>query len=448
VDYWGKPELLYLGPDEHIIVQDIQWLTQRAALRGMKYPAAFMSSKPDAGINHKEFGVTSEGVAVFLWVALEANGINPETQNFSVKITGGPNGDVAGNMIKILHRDYPHTAKVVGMSDHSGCVENTEGLDLSELLRLHLEDRAICDYDPACLNGGELNLVIKADGSPNSEGNQKRNSMHNRIIADVFVPAGGRPNTISALNWRHFLTPGGDPSSSLIVEAANIFITPEARKRLGDCGVMIVKDSSANKAGVCCSSYEIVASMLLSPEEFMENKKELVQDVLVKLRYIARQEAELLFQEAKANPTIQMPEIAVNISKAITRAGDAFSLFLEDNLDVISVDDRRRLVIDSLPKKLVEVAGDRLDDLPEAYTRAMLASSLSSRMVYSEGVEFVDSLSNAQLKQAAGNYLARTDLLSEILSEVENSELPNRKSIAELIRIGGIKGTMRLSGNK
>ena len=34
VDYWGQPELLYLGPDENIIPEDIVWLTDRAAHRG------------------------------------------------------------------------------------------------------------------------------------------------------------------------------------------------------------------------------------------------------------------------------------------------------------------------------------------------------------------------------------------------------------------------------
>jgi len=64
------------------------------------------------------------------------------------------------------------------------------------------------------------------------------------------------------------------------------FIFFKARRLLGEQGVMIVKDSSANKAGVCCSSYEIVASMLLAKEEFMDIKEELVEDVLERLREI------------------------------------------------------------------------------------------------------------------------------------------------------------------
>jgi glutamate dehydrogenase len=48
-----------------------------------------MSSKPRTGINHKEFGVTSEGVNTYLDAALRSIlGINPEKDEFTVKMTG------------------------------------------------------------------------------------------------------------------------------------------------------------------------------------------------------------------------------------------------------------------------------------------------------------------------------------------------------------------------
>lgn len=83
-------------------------------------PSAFISSKPTAGINHKEFGVTSEGVAVFLDEGLRAIGIDPDKQAFSIKLTGGPDGDVAGNMLKILAREYGERVRVVGLADGLG----------------------------------------------------------------------------------------------------------------------------------------------------------------------------------------------------------------------------------------------------------------------------------------------------------------------------------------
>ena len=134
-------ELLYLGPDENITPVDIDWIVAHAARRGYSQPAAFMSSKPREGINHKEFGVTSEGVAVFLAEALRSIGVRPDAEPWTVKLTGGPDGDVAGNMLKILHREYGDHVKVVGMADGSGCAEDPEGLPMGELLRLF--DRAL-----------------------------------------------------------------------------------------------------------------------------------------------------------------------------------------------------------------------------------------------------------------------------------------------------------------
>ena len=119
VDPLDHEELIYLGPDENITVELIEWIVDRAARRGYAMPAALMSSKPGAGINHKEYGVTSEGVVVFLDTALRAMGIDPENQSFTVKITGGPDGDVAGNAIRILVREYGKNVQFVGIADGS-----------------------------------------------------------------------------------------------------------------------------------------------------------------------------------------------------------------------------------------------------------------------------------------------------------------------------------------
>ena len=58
-------------------------------------PLSLSVVKVGAGINHKAYGVTSEGVNVFLDVALRSLGIDPSQQPFTLKLTGGPAGDVA-----------------------------------------------------------------------------------------------------------------------------------------------------------------------------------------------------------------------------------------------------------------------------------------------------------------------------------------------------------------
>jgi glutamate dehydrogenase len=160
------------------------------------------------------------------------------------------------------------------------------------------ESLSISEFDPNKLGPeGALHTV------DNEEGIKARNSMHNRLVADAFIPAGGRPGTIDMSNYKNFLLPDGTPSSKLIVEGANLFITGEARQALFDeAGVVIIKDSSANKCGVITSSYEICASMLLSEDDFFRNKDQIVDEVLEKLRGLAKMEAEVLFREFEVEP--------------------------------------------------------------------------------------------------------------------------------------------------
>ncbi|MFO0630889.1 MAG: NAD-glutamate dehydrogenase [Polyangiales bacterium] len=54
VDRLGRRETLYLGPDENITPALIVWCVARAARRGHPLAGSFMSSKPGAGISHKE----------------------------------------------------------------------------------------------------------------------------------------------------------------------------------------------------------------------------------------------------------------------------------------------------------------------------------------------------------------------------------------------------------
>jgi glutamate dehydrogenase len=269
----GSPEddLIYLGPDENVSNQLIEWISHRAALRGHPLPASFMSSKPGAGINHKEFGITSEGVTVFLEESLRQNGIEPAEKPFTVKITGGPDGDVAGNEIRILLTRYPETARIVGIGDGSGVAEDPAGLHREELLRLVESVLPIAHFDRSKLSpDGRVVSVEEPHGI------ELRNSLHNRLKTDAFIPAGGRPATINEDNWRAFLDESGEPSSRIVVEGANLFLTEQARRQLSALDVSIIKDSSANKCGVVCSSFEVLAGMLLTEDEFLKHKEEFV----------------------------------------------------------------------------------------------------------------------------------------------------------------------------
>ena len=163
-------------------------------------------------------GVTSEGVNVFLDESLQAMGIDPRKDTFSVKITGGPDGDVAGNEILILNREYGDNVKVVGIADGTGVAEDPEGLDMKELLRLVAASEPISSFDRAKLGKDGVLMDVSTP-----EGVQRRNTMAFRVRATAFVPAGGRPATINESNYRDFLYEDEEtgktmPSSKLVVE--------------------------------------------------------------------------------------------------------------------------------------------------------------------------------------------------------------------------------------
>ena len=81
-------------------------------------------------------------------------------------------------------------------------------------------------------------------------------------------------------------------------------MTAEARQALFEhCALPIIKDSSANKCGVICSSMEIRASMCVSDDEFVAIKGDYVEEVLGMLRDMAQLEAKLLFAEARRDPS-------------------------------------------------------------------------------------------------------------------------------------------------
>ncbi|MBX3355929.1 MAG: NAD-glutamate dehydrogenase [Phycisphaeraceae bacterium] len=437
VDRWGRQELIYLGPDEYITPTHIEWIVAQAKKRKYPLPNAFMSSKPGAGINHKVYGVTSEGVNVFLEVGLKARGIDPRKQPFTIKITGGPDGDVAGNMIRILNRDYGANARIIGIADGSGVGEDPAGLDHEELLRLFRSELPIAHFDKAKLS--PKGRVVAVD---EPEGLLLRNTLHNRLVSDAFVPGGGRPATIDERNWMEFLRPDGTPSSPLIVEGANLFLTPEARKFLAAKGVTIVKDSTANKCGVICSSYEIGACMVVDDEEFLRIKPTYVEQVLEKLRAFARAEAMLLVAEDRRHPETPLSELATTASRVINAAADAIQASMvrwSDNDRAIA----RNLVRAHLPAVLFEVAEERIwSQIPAPYLEWMVAKRLASSIVYREGMDFFANLDPGAIGGLARRYLRKDEENRKLVAAVREGRIPDPKRLAEILERAGTRATL------
>ncbi len=414
VDYYQKPEYIYLGPDENMHNEMIVWISNYSTYYNYKPGATFISSKPGAGINHKEYGVTSRGVNIYMEEVLKFLKIDPKKDSFTIKMTGGPDGDVAGNQMYNLFRFYPNTAKIVASIDASGTIFDPKGLDLSIIAGLFKEGKPIRFYPAEKLHDGgflldsktrreesayaQQTLLLKKDKGKVAEewvsGNEMNHILRTTVHhakADVFITGGGRPRTLNENNYREYLDEMGKPTSKAIVEGGNLYLSPEARRALEKLGVIIIKDSSANKGGVICSSFEVLAGLVLSEEEFLQHKSVIVEEILATIESRCRDEAQTLLSSHGQKFLTEVSEL---ISEQITHFTDELLHYL--STQTISNDTSDPLVQCllnyCLPLLRTKYADRILKDVPDLHKKAIIACFLSQRLVYRKGLEWAPSI--------------------------------------------------------
>jgi glutamate dehydrogenase len=392
----GHEEILFLGPDEgtaHLM----DWASQHARARGYRYWKGFTTGKDASlgGISHKDFGMTTQGVHRFVLGILSKLGIDEES--ITKAQTGGPDGDLGSNEI-LVSRD--RTTVIV---DGGGVLYDPDGLDRAELARLTRSGAVSSAFDETKLGSRGFKVQVSErdrrlpDGTIVPSGLGFRNTFHldPRMKADLFVPCGGRPRSITLTNWRSLLDDNGVPLFRWIVEGANLFITQDARVKLEEKGVILFKDSSTNKGGVISSSLEVLAGLALSDEEWDRLmvvppggeipafRQRYVNEVVEIVTRRADQEFELLWKTHKEKGTplsVLSDTVSAKINE-ITAAIEASALF--ENAEV-----RRSAFRQHAPACLLaEIGMDALlSRVPVSYQRAVCARSVASGFIYSVGL--------------------------------------------------------------
>jgi glutamate dehydrogenase len=403
VDYYREDEPIELGPDENMHDSMIENIARISKRRGYILGIGIMSSK-EVGINHKEYGVTSAGVVKFAEITMEELCIDIYRDPFTVKFTGGTNGDVAGNAMRLLLERCPQVA-IRLILDGTAALYDPLGADRAELSRIVLKTD-LDGFSPEALNPGGFmifrsgsrreglrELYRKVSRTPQGlieewistdEFSREYASLPFTVQADLFIPAGGRPESIDKDNWGSYLLADGTPSAPAIVEGANSFITPEARLQLQKRGVIIMRDASANKCGVISSSYEIIANLLLSEAEFLAEKERYVHDVLEILEKRAADEARLILKRRRENPALICTEISDALSGEINDHYATIFRFFQNRPNLCLQPIYRRAILAHLPRMLREEPkyARRIKNLPPKYLFAILAAEIGSSLVY------------------------------------------------------------------
>lgn len=388
VDLYGKPEILFFGPDEGT-ADMMDWASAHARRRNAYFWKAFTTGKSQSlgGIPHDIFGMTTRSVHQYVLGIYRKLGIKEE--NCTKLQTGGPDGDLGSNEIKIS-KD-----RTLGIVDGSGVLVDPQGINRAELLRLANNRQMISHFDVSKLSPQGFRVLIDDQnvtlpgGAFIESGLKFRNEFHllSHSSSELFVPCGGRPEAVDLTNVGCLLNADGTPRFKYIVEGANLFFTQEARLRLEKAGSVIFKDASANKGGVTSSSLEVLAALSFTDEEFEQNMQvkngavpefyaEYIKTVHAIIEKNAELEFECIWREAertKKPKSIISDELSVAIVK------------LNEQLQHTSLWDNeplRRVVLqEAFPKLLLDKLGlDKLmKRVPENYIKAIFGSYMASR---------------------------------------------------------------------
>lgn len=394
VDLYGKEEILFMGPDENT-ADLVDWATEHARSRGAPWWKSFFTGKSPklGGIPHDTYGMTTLSVREYVKGIYRKLELDPS--KVKKMQTGGPDGDLGSNEILLSNEKY--TAIV----DGSGVLVDPNGLDKEELLRLAKQRVMISHFDLSKLSKDGYRVLCEDTNVtlPNGElvynGTAFRNTFHlrNTGLTDMFVPCGGRPESIDLMSVNKIIK-DGKSTIPYIVEGANLFITQDAKLKLEAAGCILFKDASANKGGVTSSSLEVLASLSFDDESFVKHMchdargnapefyKQYVRAVQEKICENARLEFEAIWREHQQTGTPRSV-LSDTISNAITKLDEELQHSeLWENEKI-----RRSVLADALPSLLIEKIGldTIIERVPDPYLRAIFGSYLASRFVYEYG---------------------------------------------------------------
>ncbi|KKA22394.1 Glutamate dehydrogenase [Rasamsonia emersonii CBS 393.64] len=394
VDLHGKDEILFMGPDENT-ADLVDWATEHARKRGAPWWKSFFTGKSPklGGIPHDAYGMTTLSVRQYVLGIYRKLNIDPSKVR---KLqTGGPDGDLGSNEILLGNETY--TAIV----DGSGVIVDPNGLDREELVRLAKKRVMISEFDLSKLSPQGYRVLVEdtnvtlPSGEVVNNGMLFRNTFHLRkdLPYDIFVPCGGRPESIDLSNVNKLIV-NGKSVIPYIVEGANLFITQDSKLRLEKAGCILYKDASANKGGVTSSSLEVLASLSLDDKEFVENMcvhedgtvPEFYQAYVKEVQEIIKRNATLEFEaiwREHEKTGLLRSVLSDRLSNAITNLDEELQKTgLWNNVQL-----RRTVLQEALPKLLLEKVGldTILKRVPESYLKSIFGSYLASRFVYEYG---------------------------------------------------------------
>ena len=216
------PALYVAGPDVNTGEKEMsEFVRANGSLKSATGKPADMCVKPgvECGIPH-EFGSTGFGVVQAILESLTF--LDRRIKDIKVAIAGFGNvGTFAASLLD------QQGAKIIAISDSSGTTYNPKGLNVQKVFDVKKEKGTVAD---------------------NPDGEKLKSEDIFTLNVDILIPA-ALGEVITSKNEKGV-------GAKIIIEAANLPITPDAEGSLNERGVLIIPDIIANAGGVISSFAE------------------------------------------------------------------------------------------------------------------------------------------------------------------------------------------------
>jgi len=211
------------APDVYTNSQTMAWIMDTYSMtKGYAIPGVVTGKPISLGGSLGRNEATGRGV--FYTIQSACHHLHLPMKDATVVVQGfGNAGSIAAQLL------HAAGAKVIAVSDSTGCVYNQNGLNIPELIHM----KALCGH---------------VEGFPESEPIDPSQLL--ALECDFLVPA-ALENTIDAEN-------ASAVRAKIVAEAANGPVTPAADRILESNGIFVIPDILCNAGGVTVSYFEWV----------------------------------------------------------------------------------------------------------------------------------------------------------------------------------------------
>ena len=219
------PDIDIPAPDVNTNAQIMAWIMDTYSMnKGRAVPGVVTGKPIEIGGSVGRNSATGRGLYFVVDAMCEKLSCKLESQTIVIQGFGNVGGWIASLL-------YERGCKILAVSDISGGLYHSEGLQIDKLLEWTREGNYLKDYDD-----DRYKLIT--------------NSELLTTDCDVLIPA-ALENQITKEN-------ANDINCKIILEGANGPTTPDADRILFDKGIHVIPDILANAGGVCVSYFEYV----------------------------------------------------------------------------------------------------------------------------------------------------------------------------------------------